>query len=42
MKPLSGNVHNFSIKQVHQYDKDQNKQHLFLSDLEFKPINNFF
>ena len=42
MKPLSGNVYNFSIKQVHQYDNDQNKQHLFMSDLEFKPIHKFF
>ena len=24
LKPLSGNVYNFSIKQVHQYDKNQN------------------
>ena len=42
LKPLSGNEYNFSIKQVHQYDKDQNKQHLFMSDLEFKPIHKFF
>ena len=42
LKPLSGNVYNFSIKQVHQYDKDQNKQHFFMSDLEFKPIHKFF
>ena len=42
MKPLSGNVYKFSIKQVHQYDKDQNKQHLFMSDPEFKPIHKFF
>ena len=27
LKPLSGNIYNFSIKQVHQYDKSQNKQH---------------
>ena len=33
---------NFSIKQVHQYDKNQNKQHFFMSDLEFKPIHKFF
>ena len=26
LKPLSGHVYNFSIKQVHQYDKEQNKQ----------------
>ena len=42
LKPLSGNLYNFSIKQVHQYDKEQNKQHLFMSDLAFKPIHNFF
>ena len=42
MKPLSGNVYNFSIIQVHQYDKNQNKQHIFMSDLEFKPIHEFF
>ena len=42
LNPLSGNVYNFSIKQVHQYDKDQNKQHLFMSNLEFKTIHNFF
>ena len=39
LKPLSGNVCNFSIKQVHQYDKNQNKQHFFMSDLECKPIH---
>ena len=42
LKPLSGNVYNFSIKQVHQYDKKQNKQQLFMSDFEFKPIHKFF
>ena len=42
LKPLSGNVYNFSIKQVHQYDKEQNKQHFFMSDLEFRPIHKFF
>ena len=40
LKPLSGNVYNFSIKQVHQYDKEQNKQHLFMSDFDFRPIHN--
>ena len=35
-------MYNFSIKQVHQYDKKQNKQHLFMSDLEFKTIHKFF
>ena len=42
LKPLSGNVYNFSIKQVHQYDKNQNEQHLTMSDLEFKHIHKFF
>ena len=42
LKPLSGNIYNFSIKQVHQYDKSQNKQQLFISDFEFKPIHKFF
>ena len=30
------------MKQIHQYDKEQNKQHLFMSDLEFRPIHKFF
>ena len=42
LKPLSGNVNNFSKKQVHQYDKRQNKQQLFMSDFEVKPIHKFF
>ena len=42
LKPLSGNVYNFSIKQVHQYDKSHNGQQLFMSDFEFRPIHNFF
>ena len=43
LKPLSANVYNFSIKQLHQYDKNQNKQSkLFMSDFEFKPIHKFF
>ena len=41
LKPLSGNMYNFSNKQIHQYDKEQNKQHLFMSDLEFRPIHKF-
>ena len=41
LKPLSGNIYNFSIKQVHQYDKSQNQQQLFMSDFEFKPIHKF-
>ena len=42
LKPLSGNIYNFPIKQVHQYDKSQNKQQLFMSDFEFKTIHKFF
>ena len=42
LKPISGKVYNFSIKQVHQYDKNQNKQQLFMSDFELKPIHKFF
>ena len=42
LKPLSGNIYNFSIKQVHQYNKNQNKQQLFMSDFELKPIHKFF
>ena len=42
LKPLSGNIYNFSIKQVHQNDKKQNKQQLYMSDFEFKPIHKFF
>ena len=41
LKPLSGNIYSFSIKQFHQYDKSQNKQQLFMSDFEFKPIHKF-
>ena len=42
LKHLSGNVYKISIKQVHQYDKSQNKQHLFISYLDFRPIHKFF
>ena len=42
LKPLSEIVYNFLIKQVHQYDKNQIKQQLFTSDLEFKPIHKLF
>ena len=41
LKQLSGNIYNFSITQVHQYDKSQNREKLFMSDFEFKPIQNF-
>ena len=42
MKPLSGNMYKFSIKQIHQYDKEQNKQHHFMSDFEFRRTHKFF
>ena len=42
LKPLSVNIYNFSIKQVHQYDKSQNKEQLLMSDFEFKPVHKFF
>ena len=42
LKPLSGNVYNFSIKQVHQYDKSQKREQLFMSDFEFRPTHKFF
>ena len=41
-KPLSGYIYDFPIKQINQYDKSQNKQHLYMSDLEFRPIHKFF
>ena len=42
LKPLSGNMYNFSIKQFNHYDKRQNKKHLFMSDLEFRLIHKLF
>ena len=42
MKPLLENIYNFSIKQVHQYNKSQTKQQLLMSDFKFKPIHKFF
>ena len=42
VKPLSGSIYKFSKNQVHQYNNSQNKQHLFMSDFEFKPIQKFF
>ena len=43
LKPLSGSINTFSIKQIHQnIHKEQNIQHLFMSALEFKPIHKFF
>ena len=42
LKPLLENIYNFSIKQVHQYNKSQTKQQLLMSDFKFKPIHKFF
>ena len=41
LKPLSGYIYEFPIKQVHQYDKDQNNQHLYMSDLNLDQFTNF-
>ena len=41
-KPLSGNVYKFLIKQVHQYEKEHNQQHLIISDLKFRSIHKVF
>ena len=42
LKPLSGYIYNFSRKQVHQCDKSQNRQQLFMSYFEFRPPHKFF
>ena len=42
LKPLSGNMYKFSIKQIHHYDKEQNKQHHFMFDFEFRRTHKFF
>ena len=42
LKPLSGDTYSFSTKQIHQFDREQNQQHLFMSELEFRPIHKFF
>ena len=42
LKPLSGYIYEIPIKQVNQYDKNQNRQHLFMSDFEFRSIHKFF
>ena len=42
LKPLSGYFYEFPIKQVHQYEKNQNIQHIYMSALEFRPIRKFF
>ena len=41
LKPLSGYIYEFPVKQVHHYDKNQNRQPLYMSDLECRPIHNF-
>ena len=42
MKTLSGYVNNLSLKKILQYNVDQNKQPLYMSDLELKPMHKFF
>ena len=42
LKPISGYIYEFPIKQVHQYDKCQNRQHLYMSDFEFRSIHKCF
>ena len=42
LKPFSGYIYEFPIQQDHQYDKSQNRQHLYMSYLEFRPIHNLF
>ena len=42
LKPISGIIYEFAIKQVHQYDKCQNRQHLYVSDFEFRSIHKCF
>ena len=42
LKPLSGYIYEFPIKEVHQYDKSQKRQHLYMSDFELRPIHKLF
>ena len=42
LKPLSGNVYNFTIKQVHQYNKDQTNNLSLCQTLNLNPSINFF
>ena len=42
LKPLSGYIFKFPIKQVYQYDKNQNRQHFYMSDLESRPVHKLF
>ena len=41
LEPVSGYIYEFPLKEF-QYDKKQNRQHLYMSDLEFRPIHKFF
>ena len=41
-KPLSGYIYELTIKQFHQYDKNQIIQHLYMSDLDFRPFHKLF
>ena len=41
LKPLSKKMYKFSIKQIHQYDKEQNKQPLLCLTLNSDQITNF-
>ena len=42
LKPISGYIYEFPIKQIHRYDKCQNRQHLYVSDFEFRSIHKCF
>ena len=42
LKPLSGYIYEFPFKRVHQCDKNQNRQHFFMSEFEFRPIHKYF
>ena len=42
LKPISGYIYEFPIKQVHQYDKNRDRKQLYMPDLEFRPIHKFF
>ena len=42
LKQLSGYIYEFPVKQVHQCDKNQNRHHLYKSDLDVGPIHKFF
>ena len=42
LKPIPGYIYEFPIKQVFQYDKNQNRQYLFMSDFELRQIQKIF